>query len=101
MSFSGKENKILRLRSVCSCLHSRFIENGHTRNPRTLSTRPERIPVQVWVHMLGDHQECSAEERYNNDDNIGQAFLLSNFKYFRFTAVNAHTNHAATNEHMS
>ena len=50
----------------CGCLHGGVIKNGHTRNPLTLCSVHVLVHVQVWVHIAGDPQECSAEELYNN-----------------------------------
>ena len=36
-------------------------------NPLTRCRVPVLVHVRVWVHIPGDPQDCSAEERYNNN----------------------------------
>ena len=66
----------------CGCLHGEVIENGHTRNPLSLTLRTVAVRVRVWVWVwvygcgcgctgvgvctvLGDPQtQSSAEECY-------------------------------------
>ena len=69
------------LKMECGCLHGGIIENGRTSNPLTLCSASALVHVRVWVHLPGDPQECSAEERYNNKCALSslQAILRTGF----------------------
>ena len=53
-------------KSECGCLHGGVIENGRIRNPLTLCSVPVLVPVQVWVHILGDPQNVQLRNATTN-----------------------------------